>query len=86
MNRAPNMRRLIRANRLLAEVGHSDMLEAMEHMKRMQRALKVIYTWAGVDGALVPKHARKLCADALSGPCQFAEQGTKDREALHGTN
>lgn len=31
----------------------------------MERALKVIYTWAGVDGALVPKHVIAVAGKAL---------------------
>jgi hypothetical protein len=31
----------------------------------MRSALKVIHTWAGVPGALEPKHVRDLTARAL---------------------
>jgi hypothetical protein len=39
--------------------------------ERMERALKVIHTWAGVDGALVPEWVRDECEWAL-------KQGSKD--------
>lgn len=32
---------------------------------RAESALKVLYTWAGVPGALHPQHVRELCAKAL---------------------
>jgi hypothetical protein len=33
--------------------------------EEMERALKVIYTWAGIDGALVAGHVRDLAGRAL---------------------
>ena len=36
-----------------------------ERAEEMERALKVIYTWAGVDGALVPEHVRALTKKVL---------------------
>ena len=33
--------------------------------QEMERALKVIHTWASVPGALDPKHVRDLCNKAL---------------------
>ena len=32
---------------------------------RAESALKIIYTWSGVPGALHPDHVRDLCAKAL---------------------
>ena len=34
-------------------------------VERQTRAMKVIYTWAGVPGALNPEHVRELCGKAL---------------------
>lgn len=34
----------------------------------MERALKVIYTWAGIPGSLDARHVRELCAKALKMP------------------
>jgi hypothetical protein len=60
-----DMRRIIRTQRLTSEMGFTDSLEALSAAAEWQRALKVIYTWAGVNGALDPKDVRKLCAKAL---------------------
>lgn len=45
-----NPRRIIRAQRLVAELGHADILDALMHAEEMRRALWVIHTWAGVPG------------------------------------
>ncbi len=58
-------RRILRTNRLLSDLGHSDVIEALNHMARMQTALKVIHTWSSVEGALEPKQTRKLSGQAL---------------------
>ena len=42
----PNMRLIIRTNRLLHELGHADIIEALDHMQRMRQALRMISTWA----------------------------------------
>lgn len=34
-------------------------------IEELESALKIIYTWAGVQGALVPEHVRELCAEKL---------------------
>ena len=60
----PNARRVIRANRLLAELGHSDSLEALEHMKRMRTALRIISTWAKFP-PLDSGQVSRTCVDAL---------------------
>ncbi len=60
----PNDRqsRLVKA---LAELGHTNTIDALRHAIEMRSALKVIHTWAGVPGALEPKHVRDLTARAL---------------------
>ena len=54
-------RRILRANRLTAELGHADILDALQHAVEMRSALRVIYTWAGVPGALNAEQVRELC-------------------------
>jgi len=61
----PNPRRILRAQRLCAELGHADTLAALEHMKRMETALKVLHTWAGFP-PLDVREVRKVCGDALA--------------------
>ena len=36
-----------------------------KRVEECERALKVLHTWAGADGALVPDHVRELTAKAL---------------------
>lgn len=59
--------RVARANRLLAELGHTDFTEALKQMEEMRSALRVIHTWARFnDGSeLVPEHVIKLTTKAL---------------------
>jgi len=59
--------RVARANRLLAELGHTDFTEALKQMEEMRSALRVIHTWASFeDGSeLVPEHVIKLTTKAL---------------------
>lgn len=54
-----------RENKLLKEVGHTDICDALMHMRRMQTALKVIHTWASVDGCLDYRKVRDLCRREL---------------------
>ena len=62
----PNMRRVIRAARLCEELGHGDdTLAALEHMKRMESALKVLHTWSAFPPPLDMRQVRDLCARAL---------------------
>lgn len=65
MTPAPNPRRILRTNRLLSDLGHGDVIDALQHMARMASALRVIHTWATVDGALVPEQVRKLTSRTL---------------------
>jgi hypothetical protein len=58
-------RRIIRAQRLTAELGHADTLDALLHAERMRSALRVIHTWAGVPGALDARQVRDLTRRAL---------------------
>lgn len=62
---SPNMRRIIRSNRLLFEMGYDDTIKALQDMQKMQRALKVIHTWSGFP-PLDEKHVRKLAGQALN--------------------
>lgn len=59
------MRRVVRATRLTAELGHTDILDALMHAEEMRSALRVIHTWAGVHGALDVRQVRELTAKAL---------------------
>lgn len=36
-----------------------------KRIEELESALKIIHAWAGVKGALVPEHVRKLCAEKL---------------------
>jgi hypothetical protein len=59
-------RRMLRAARLCEDLGHgSDILAALEHMKRMERALKVLRTWASFPPMDV-RHVKDLCDSALN--------------------
>ena len=60
-----NARLVLRANRLLREVGHDDTNAALEHMKRMETALKVLQTWAHFPPMDV-REVDALCTRALS--------------------
>lgn len=57
--------RVARANRLLAELGHTDFTEALLQMEEMRSALRVIHTWAKFEDALVPEHVLNLTKKAL---------------------
>lgn len=61
-------RRIARATRLTAELGHADVLDALVHAEEMRSALRAIHTWAGVPGALDAGHVRALTAKALRMP------------------
>lgn len=57
--------RAAKAERLTAELGHTDVLDALVHAEEMRSALRVIFTWAGVPGALDAGNVRDLAAKAL---------------------
>lgn len=58
--------RVARTQRMLAELGHTDIIDALRHAEEMRGALRVIYTWAGFDGEdLDHRQVRKLAAKAL---------------------
>ncbi len=63
---AMDFRRVLRARRLCEELGHGeDTIAALEHMKRMQTALRVISTWCSfppVDAMQI----KRACIEALS--------------------
>lgn len=61
----PNVRRMIRAQRLTQELGFEDSNQALEAAIEWRNALRVIHTWAGVPGALDARHVRSLCDKAL---------------------
>jgi hypothetical protein len=63
----PNMRRIIRAQRITQELGFSDLHAALEAAVQWQRALKVIHTWAGFPDSIDAKQVRDLCKKALEG-------------------
>lgn len=64
MNNRPAIR-IARTQRMLAELGHADIFDALRHADEMRSALRVIHTWAGVPGALDTQHVRELAAKAL---------------------
>lgn len=57
--------RVARTQGMLAELGHSDIFDALRHAEEMRSALRVIHTWAGVPGALDARHVLDLTAKAL---------------------
>ncbi len=58
--------RVARTQRMLSELGHTDIIDALRHAEEMRSALRVIYTWAGVDGEdLDHRQVRKLAGKAL---------------------
>jgi hypothetical protein len=66
MTKTANPRRALRAQRLCQELGHSgDTLTALEHMKRMETALKVLHTWAKFP-PMDARHVLDLCEKALN--------------------
>ena len=60
--------RVARSQRMIAELGHTDILDALAHAEEMRTALRVIHTWAGVPGAHDARHVRELTAKALHMP------------------
>ena len=60
--------RVARSQRMIAELGHADILDALAHAEEMRTALRVIHTWAGVPGALDARRVRELTAKALHMP------------------
>lgn len=50
---------------------------AVKTKECIEQALKVIYTWADVDGALNPEHVRNLAGKALRMTANEAECGEK---------
>lgn len=58
-------KRIVRTKRLLEELGHEDTFAALEQALKMRTALRVLYTWSGVDGACTQKEVRELCKKAL---------------------
>lgn len=61
-------KKVARVTRLLAELGYTDTLDALEHAKEMRSALRVIHTWAGVPGSLDARHVRELTGKVLRSP------------------
>lgn len=57
--------RVARTQRMLNELGHTDIIDALRHAEEMRSALRVIHTWAGVPGALDARHVLDLTAKAL---------------------
>lgn len=54
-----------RIDRLLADLGHTSVIDALRHAKRMQMALKVIHTWMSMPDMHTPKQIEAVCATAL---------------------
>lgn len=73
--------RVARTQRMLAELGHSDIFDALRHAEEMRSALRVIYTWAGVDGEeLDHRQVRKLAGKALHMGANAEVTGPLQRE------
>lgn len=51
--------------RMLDDLGHEHIHDALRHAIKMRTALKVIHTWAGVEGALDARQVRELTEKAL---------------------
>lgn len=75
------VRRILKANRLVADLGHNDPLPALEHAVEMRDALRVLHTWCSVPGAFDEANAKKLCERALR---MNAPTSTQDKEVVHG--
>ena len=67
---------------MLAELGHSDIFDALRHAEEMRSALRVIHTWAGVPGALDARHVLDLTAKALRMGANVLAQPTGKSEAF----
>ena len=67
--------RVARSQRMIAELGHTDILDALAHAEEMRTALRVIHTWAGVPGSLDERHVRELTAKALHMPANAEVNG-----------
>ena len=95
---APSLRRILRAKRLTEELGHGDdTIAALEHMKRMQTALRIISTWASFP-PLSESQVKRACMDALLATwrrahathrhddraCVWLAQGRPEREPAGG--
>lgn len=79
--------RVARSQRMIAELGHTDILDALTHAEEMRTALRVIHTWAGVPGALDARHVRELTAKALHMPSNAAlTRGAEAVEKNDGLN
>ena len=50
---------------MMTALGFATVAEALAFAKETRTALRVISTWASVDGALHPKHVEDLCQKAL---------------------
>ncbi len=58
--------RVARAERMTRDLGHTDILDALRHAEEMRSALRVIHTWAKVEGEdLDHRQVMKLAAKAL---------------------
>lgn len=66
---------------MLAELGHSDIFDALRHAEEMRSALRVIHTWAGVPGALDAQHVLDLTAKALHMGANAALTGHRPGES-----
>jgi hypothetical protein len=47
------------------DLARAQLKDMRAQVKRQETALRVIHTWAGVNGALVPEHVRQLTSKAL---------------------
>lgn len=54
-----------RVNRLIAQLNHLSVIDALEHAVEMRQALRIIDTWSSVIGALDPRCVREVTAKAL---------------------
>lgn len=61
-----NAKKIAKTNRLLADLGHANVIDALEHAKLMRGALRVISIWALEPWSLNAMHVRELCDEALN--------------------
>jgi len=59
------IRRVLKTNQKMNELGYSNILEAVLHAEKMQAALRAIHALTEVPGALDAQHVKELTEKAL---------------------
>lgn len=63
-----NAKKIAKTNRLLADLGHTKVIDALEHAKLMRGALMAISIWALDPWTLNARHVHDLCDESLNAP------------------